>query len=108
MIRLTKRLIPSNLKTCTGRFSPTVNSLFMHEYTKIEYVERDLKVSRLTAAKSLEALAAAGFVQKVKVGRLNDYIHVTLNAILTASARDWPVTGPTIPPPLGSVSCKTV
>ena len=60
-----------------------INNLFTHPYTKIEFVERDLKVSRLTATKYLEALAGAGFVQKVKVGRSNYYINVALNAILT-------------------------
>jgi Fic family protein len=60
-----------------------INNLFMHPYTKIEFVERDLKVSRLTATKYLEALAAGGFVQKVKVGRSNYYINLALNAILT-------------------------
>ena len=62
-----------------------INNLFMHPYTKIEFVERDLKVSRLTATKYLDALAAAGFVQKVKVGRSNYYINLALNAILTAT-----------------------
>ena len=62
-----------------------INNLFMHPYTKIEFVERDLKVSRLTATKYLDALAAAGFVQKMKVGRSNYYVNVELNAILTRS-----------------------
>lgn len=60
-----------------------INNLFVHPYTKIEFVERDLKVSRLTATKYLDALAGAGFVQKVKVGRSNYYVNVELNAILT-------------------------
>lgn len=60
-----------------------INNLFMHPYTKIEFVERDLKVSRLTATKYLDALTAGGFVQKVKVGRSNYYINQALNAILT-------------------------
>jgi Fic family protein len=60
-----------------------INNLFMHPYTKIEFVERDLKVSRLTATKYLEALAGAGFVQKVKVGRSNYYVNLALNAVLT-------------------------
>lgn len=55
----------------------------MHPYTKAELVERDLKVSRLTATRYLEALAAAGFVQKVKLGRSNDSIKLALNAVLT-------------------------
>ena len=60
-----------------------INNLFMHPYTKIEFVERDLKVSRLTATKYLAALARAEFVRKVKIGRSNYYINVALNAILT-------------------------
>lgn len=60
-----------------------INNLFMHPYTKIEFVERELGVSRLTATKYLDALATAGFVRKVKVGRSNYYINVALNAILT-------------------------
>lgn len=62
-----------------------INNLFMHPYTKIEFVERDLKVSRLTATKYLEALAGTGFVQKVKVGRSNYYVNLALNSILTVS-----------------------
>jgi Fic family protein len=60
-----------------------INNLFMHPYTKIELVERVLKVSRLTATKYLDALAASGFVKKVKVGRSNYSINQVLNAILT-------------------------
>ena len=55
----------------------------MHPYTKIDFVERDLKVSRLTATKYLDALAGAELVQKVKVGRSNYYVNLALNAILT-------------------------
>lgn len=61
-----------------------INNLFMHPYTKIELVKRDLKVSRLTATKYLDALAGAGFVQKVKVGRSNYYVNLALNRILTS------------------------
>jgi len=60
-----------------------INNLFNHPYTKIDFVERDLKVSRLTATRYLDALAAGGFVQKVKLGRSNYYINLALNAILT-------------------------
>jgi Fic family protein len=60
-----------------------ISNLFTHPYTKIEFVEADLKVSRLTAMKYLNALDEAGFVRKVKVGRSNYYINVALNSILT-------------------------
>lgn len=63
-----------------------INNLFSHPYTKIEYIERDLKVSRLTAVKYLDALAAGGFLVKRKVGRSNYYINMPLTAILTGKS----------------------
>ena len=59
-----------------------INNLFTHPYTKIDFVQRDLGVSRLTATKYLDALAADGFVKKQKMGRSNYYVNVALNRIL--------------------------
>ena len=59
-----------------------INNLFMHPYTKIEFVQRDLGVSRITATKYLEALTDGGFVQKQKIGRGNYYVNIALNAVL--------------------------
>lgn len=64
-----------------------INSLFLHPYTKIDFIQRDLKVSRLTAAKYLDALVQGGFVRKQKVGRTNYYINVALNKILLAKGQ---------------------
>lgn len=63
-----------------------INNLFTHPYTKIEFVQRDLKVSRLTATRYLDALAEGGFVEKQKIGRSNYYINVALNQILLGNA----------------------
>jgi Fic family protein len=63
-----------------------INNLFTHPYTKIDFIERDLKVSRLTATKYLDALTDGGFLQKQKIGRSNYYINIALNAILTGAA----------------------
>ena len=63
-----------------------INNLFMHPYTKIEFVQRDLGVSRLTATKYMDELDAAGFVQKQKVGRSNYYINLALNQILLGNS----------------------
>ncbi len=63
-----------------------INNLFTHPYTKIEFIERDLKVSRLTATKYLNALSEGGFVLKQKIGRSNYYVNVALNAILTGES----------------------
>lgn len=61
-----------------------INNLFTHPYTKIEFIERDLNVSRLTATKYLDALAADGFLVKRKIGRSNYYINLALNAVLVS------------------------
>lgn len=62
-----------------------INNLFSHPYTKIEFVERDLKVSRLTATKYLDALTDGGFLQKHKIGRSNYYVNLALTTILTGA-----------------------
>lgn len=59
-----------------------INSLFMHPYTRIEYMVRDLDVSRPTATKYLEALTP-DFLTKARVGRDNYYINRALYGILT-------------------------
>jgi Fic family protein len=64
-----------------------INNLFMHPYTKIEFVQNDLNVSRLTATKYLEALTEGGFVQKQKIGRSNYYINLALHDILVGTTR---------------------
>ena len=61
-----------------------INNLFMHPYTKIEFVQRDLQVSRITATKYMDALAAGGFVQKQRVGRGNYYVNTALNTVLVS------------------------
>lgn len=55
----------------------------MHPYTKIEFLQNDLQVSRLTATKYLDALTETGFLLKQKVGRSNYYINHALTGILT-------------------------
>ena len=61
-----------------------VDNLFFHPYTKIEFIERDLGVSRLTAAKYLDALADDGLVRKERLGRFNYYVNTALLDILMA------------------------
>jgi Fic family protein len=71
-----------------------INNIFSHPYTKIQFVQDELGVSRITATKYLEALANAGILEKVKVGRASFYINVRLVAILTAPAlAPAPTTG---------------
>ena len=67
-----------------------LNNLFRYPYTKIEFVERELSVSRITAAKYLDQLTAAGFVTKRKIGRTNFYINAPLFALLSNVTLDPP------------------
>ncbi|MEO8196969.1 MAG: Fic family protein [Thermoanaerobaculia bacterium] len=63
-----------------------INNLFNHPYTKIDFIQNDLKVSRLTATRYLDRLAEGGFLLKQKVGRSNYYINLALCRILTGEA----------------------
>ncbi|HNY32752.1 MAG TPA: Fic family protein [Fibrobacteria bacterium] len=60
-----------------------LNNLFSHPYTKIEFVQKDLSVSRLTATKYLDRLAQDGVLEKRRIGRGNYYVNTRLAAILT-------------------------
>lgn len=60
-----------------------INNLFSHPYTKIEFIQRDLGVSRLTATKYLNALVEGGLLAKLRVGRSNYYMNSALCSLLT-------------------------
>jgi len=61
-----------------------LNNLFNHPYTKIDFVMRDLGVTRITATRYLDLLVEQQFLQKQKIGRGNYYINQPLYALLTA------------------------
>ncbi|MEB0263290.1 MULTISPECIES: Fic family protein [unclassified Mucilaginibacter] len=55
-----------------------LNNIFRHPYTKIEFVMKELMISRLTASKYTALLVKHGFLKKEKIGRSNFYINVPL------------------------------
>ena len=59
-----------------------INNLFNHPHTRVEFAQRELGVSRLTATKYLDTLAADGVLEKIRVGRNNYYINRPLFALL--------------------------
>lgn len=59
-----------------------LNNLFRHPYTRIEFLQADLGVTRQTAAKHLDMLAESGFVEKHHHGRNNYYINTPLIELL--------------------------
>lgn len=60
-----------------------LNNLFKHPYTKIEFIQRDLNVSRITAANYLNQLANDKLLAKKKLGTGNYYINDLLFELLT-------------------------
>jgi Fic family protein len=60
-----------------------LNNLFRYPYTKIEFIENELGVSRPTAGKYLEQLTAAGLVRKQRMGKTNFYINDPLFDLLS-------------------------
>jgi Uncharacterized conserved protein len=60
-----------------------LNNLFKHPYTKIEFIQRDLNVSRITAANYLNQLAVDNLLTKKKLGTGNYYINDPLFELLT-------------------------
>ena len=63
-----------------------INHLFSHPYTRVEYARQELDVTRITATKYLDQLAASGVLRKMKVGRSNFYINTRLVDILAGGA----------------------
>lgn len=55
-----------------------LNNLFRHPYTKIEYVEKDMLVTRQTASKYLDKIVEDGLLTKMKLGKDNYYINDAL------------------------------
>jgi Fic family protein len=55
-----------------------LNNLFRHPYTRIDYLVRDLTVTRKTASKYLDDLVRMGLLSKQKMGKDNYYLNDAL------------------------------
>jgi Fic family protein len=74
-----KTLLQNNYKFYSQEL---LNNLFAHPYTKIEFLVRDLGVSRLTAANYLNQLARDGVLRKERLGTGNYYVNERLFELL--------------------------
>lgn len=59
-----------------------INNLFRNPYTKIEFLEKELKVSYLTSRKYLDVLTENRFLEKTKIGKSNYYMNNALIKVL--------------------------
>jgi len=66
-----------------------LNSIFGHPYSKISFVERDLRVTRLTATRYLDELARIGIMYKMRRGRESYYLNEGLVKLLSNVQELW-------------------
>lgn len=55
-----------------------LNNLFFHPYTKVEFLEKELAISRPTATRYLNGLVETGLIDKVRIGRSYYYMNLPL------------------------------
>lgn len=66
-----------------------LNNLFFHPYTKVEFLEKELMISRVTAQRYLNLLMETGLIDRVKIGKAYYYINVPLmNLFMCVSDED--------------------
>jgi Fic family protein len=64
-----------------------LNHLFKQPYTKIGFLQQDLKVSRVTASVYLNRLAEDKVIHKFKLGKTNYYINTGLMNALSSEEK---------------------
>ena len=62
-----------------------INNIFSYPYTKVKFLEKDMNISRATAARYLDILAIDNILEKNKIGRENYYINKRLFNLLKKS-----------------------
>lgn len=68
-----------------------LNTLFRHPYTRIEFLQKELGVTRQTAARYLEELTEAGLLTKHKFGKSNYYINDPLAGLFIEGVKKEPI-----------------
>ena len=59
-----------------------LNNLFKNPYTKIEFLEKDLNISKRTAQNYLDMISSISLLDKIKVGKSNYYTNENLIKVL--------------------------
>ncbi len=69
-----------------------LNNLFRHPYTRIEFLQSDMEISRPTATKYLDELVDGGILFKHRAGRNNYYINRPLVKLLVEGENQNQIT----------------
>lgn len=80
-----------------------LNNLLVHPYTKVEFLEKEMMVSRITANRYLNALVKTGLIERIKIGRSYYYINLPLMNLFMSVSDSNHINGI---PPIESVSEK--
>ena len=59
-----------------------LSNLFKNPYTKIEFLEKDLNISKRTEQNYLDMISSIGLLDKIKVGKSNYYTNENLIKVL--------------------------
>jgi Fic family protein len=86
LVEAIKDLLQQQKHTIRNQFKfysqDLINNIFHHPYTKVQSLESDIRVSRATATRYLDALADYGILEKHKLGRENYYLNSELVGLL--------------------------
>ncbi len=80
LIQKQKQFIRNNFSKIYSQ--ELLNTIFLHPYTKIEYIVKSVGVSRITATKYLNLLEKGGLLKIKKIGNINYYVNIELFEIL--------------------------
>jgi Fic family protein len=75
---LIKRLWVLQLRQSTGNSKDLVEILFMHSYTKIEFLVEKMGLHRHTSSTYLNELEKIGILKPIKIGRSKYFINLEL------------------------------
>lgn len=74
----------NNLRSSYSFYShDLLNNLFAHPYTKVEFLQTELVVSRATAQRYLESLTKDGVLEKRALSRTNYFVNTRLYSVLS-------------------------
>ena len=80
LMQQTKQRVRSELPKIYSQ--DLLNNLFKNPYTKIEFLEKDLNISKRTAQNYLDMISSIGLLDKIKVGKSNYYTNENLIKVL--------------------------